>query len=79
MVYLCEELKQLFFFFFSGQVVNILREASARPPHYLFRRNFTSHISIPASYCSGILLTVPKDSPAATQLKNAPELPFKNS
>lgn len=60
-----------------GQVVNILREANARPPHYLFRRNLTSHISIPASYCSGILLSVARDSPAAMQLKTAPELPMK--
>ncbi|XP_034235856.1 uncharacterized protein LOC117642120 isoform X2 [Thrips palmi] len=60
-----------------GQVVNILREANARAPQYLFRRNLTSHISIPASYCSGILLSVPKDSRAAMQLKSAPELPMK--
>ncbi|KAJ1523948.1 hypothetical protein ONE63_010496 [Megalurothrips usitatus] len=60
-----------------GQVVNVLREAHARPPHFLFRRNLTPHITIPASYCSGILLSVTKDSPAAIQLKNAPELPLK--
>lgn len=60
-----------------GQVVNVLREANARPPHYLFRRNLTSHITIPASYCSGILLSVLKDSQAAMQLKSAPELPLK--
>lgn len=61
----------------AGQVVNVLREANARPPHYLFRRNLTSHISIPASYCSGILLSVMRESPAAAQLKSAPELPLK--
>lgn len=62
-----------------GQVVNILRESNARPPHYLFRRNLTSHVNIPASYCSGILLSVMKDSPAATLLQSAPELPLKVS
>ncbi|KAK3918450.1 Transcriptional regulator ATRX [Frankliniella fusca] len=60
-----------------GQVVNVLRECHTRPTHYLLRRHLTSHITIPASYCSGILLSVLKDSPAAMKLKSASELPLK--
>ncbi|XP_067002011.2 uncharacterized protein [Anabrus simplex] len=58
-----------------GQVVNIIRESmNSRAQGQ--GRVVTQHISIPASYCSGITLTISRESPGYDELKNASELPL---
>lgn len=60
-----------------GQVVNIIREEKWNRQG--LNRTLTSHISIPASYSSGITLIMSRENPAFDQLVNAPELPITPS
>ncbi|XP_039277754.1 uncharacterized protein LOC111046183 isoform X2 [Nilaparvata lugens] len=57
-----------------GQVVNIIREEKWNRQG--LNRTLTSHISIPASYSSGITLIMSRQNPAFEQLVNAPQLPL---
>jgi len=52
---------------YSGQVVNLLREA-----HEFVQ--FTEHIVIPANYQSGITLAIKTSSNYSHELKTVPEL-----
>ncbi|XP_075215639.1 uncharacterized protein LOC142321443 [Lycorma delicatula] len=56
-----------------GQVVNVIREAQWSRQG-LCSRTLTSHVSIPASYSSGITLVIPRENPAYDLLREAPEL-----
>ncbi|XP_063238405.1 uncharacterized protein LOC134539953 [Bacillus rossius redtenbacheri] len=50
-----------------GQVVNVIRSRE---------HAVSEHISIPASYASGVTLAVRRDSPAFLELRCAPDLPL---
>ncbi|XP_049815717.1 uncharacterized protein LOC126262884 [Schistocerca nitens] len=58
-----------------GQVVNIIRE-SATSRAQSQGRVLTSHITIPASYSSGITLVISRESPFYEELKNSPSSHF---
>ena len=58
---------------FLGQVVNVIRESTNTT---IRGRVITQHITIPASYSSGITLVIPRDSPGYEELLTAPELPI---
>lgn len=60
-----------------GQVVNVIRESRSHQSRTVPGcRNLTSHITIPATYSSGITLVIRRESPGYQELKNAPDLPL---
>lgn len=60
-----------FFFVFSGQVVNMVRESQNTNSTIC-----TTHIRIPACYSAGITIAVLTGSDAHKRLLQAPELPL---
>uniref|UniRef100_A0A1B6G0M4 Uncharacterized protein n=1 Tax=Cuerna arida TaxID=1464854 RepID=A0A1B6G0M4_9HEMI len=54
-----------------GQVVNMVREGVNSS-----RSQFTQHITIPASYSSGVTIALLRTNPAYEELRLAPELPI---
>ena len=65
----------LFFFFFTGQVLGVLKEDKA-PPVMQGRRHLTSHVAIPAAYQSGITIFMRATNSNIHTLLEAEELPL---
>lgn len=59
-----------------GQVVNILRQEFSRHPGLVGGPPGPDHIKIPASYRSGITLTINRSSPHFQELRDCPDLPL---